>query len=307
MLKKTLKKVLAVALTVAAVATTLAVPVSAAKWVPKKAHKDSEVQERALYLIDKADEIAFSPYSNLPGGFSTLRSNGNHVYNAQKNHAYFAYAMCEMLFATPNLKSACSPETVSELNKARSTWKKAYMSDLMYYYYSKAWYDTYNSVENILGDVKFKNPRLWNAFVKGNVIMPRLDTNKVTKKATDTYNRVKKYIAKYKKYNPTVAAKLNKWNTTQYKGYKKLAKQMKGFTADKFITATNGVSSIFEVAQSYYKAYNNIGDCGVMPEEDKLHTKVSNWYWKDMGMTPFDIRKDSPFHVFERNVKYGAW
>lgn len=304
MLKKTLKKILAVALTVAAVATTFAVPVSAAKWVPKKAHKDSEVQERALYLIDKADEIAFSPYSGFSAGTTYLTTGRSHVENARSGHAYFAYAMCEMLFATPNLKSACSPETVSELNKARSTWKKAYMSDLMYYYYSKAWYDTYNIVDNKYApDVKAKNPRLWNPYIKGNIIL-RCYPDKISKKATDTYNRVKKYIAKYKKYNPTVAAKLNKWNTIQYNFYKKLAKSLKGFTEAKFLKCPS--PSILSSALNYYNI-DGVDSQGMTSEEFKLLPKISNWYWNDMGMTPFDIRKDSPFHVFGRNVKYGAW
>lgn len=305
MLKKTLKKILALALTVATVATA-SVPVSAAKWVPKKSHKDSEVQERALFLIEKADELAFSPYNNFPGAFSHRSPSDSPIENARCGHAYFAYAMCEMLFATPNLESACSPETISELKKARKTWKSAYMSEIMYFYYIKAWYNTYNSVEEILGCVEFKNPRLWNPYVKGNVIMPRLNRSKVSKKATESYNQAKKYIEKYKNYNPTMAAKITKWNTAQYKSYKKLAKQLKGFTADKFIKATKGLPAIFEAAQEYYKP-QAIGYLGVLIEEDKLHTKISNWYWEDMGMTPFNGDKNSPWKVFGRNVRYGAW
>ena len=143
MLKKTLKKVLAVALTVAAVATTLAVPVSAASLKPKKSHKDSEVQERALYLIDKADEIAFSPWKKAPGAM------GGTYDDRHDNHSYRAYKMCELLLATPNLKSACSSETIAELKQARSTWKKAYITNIMYLYYYDVWYETELFVDDL--------------------------------------------------------------------------------------------------------------------------------------------------------------
>lgn len=60
MLNKTIKKLLAVTLTAVTLVTS-AMPVSASTLTPKKSHKDSEVQERVLYLIDKADDIAISP------------------------------------------------------------------------------------------------------------------------------------------------------------------------------------------------------------------------------------------------------
>ena len=302
MLKKVLKRALAVALTVATVVTA-SVPVGAAALKPKKSHKDSEVQKRALYLIDKADEIAFSPYSKLPADLGALTSGDSHVENAQR-HVYRAYKMCEVLLATPNLKSACSSETINKLKKARKTWQSAYMSDLMFYYYRKTWYDTSYIVESKYApDVKFKNSRLWNPYIKGNIIL-RSYPDKISKRAKDSYNRVKKYIAKYKKYNPTVASKLNKWNTTQYNAYKKLVKSLKGFTEAKFLKCPS--PSIFSSALNYYKI-DNLGIAGQVSEESRLETKVSNWYWCDMGMTPFNGDKNSPFNVFMRNTKYTAW
>ena len=125
MLNKTIKKLIATALAVATVATTMVAPVSATTFTPKKSHSDSQVQSRVLYLIDKADDIAFSPYSGFSGN-----TEPNVSYKSRhKTDTYLAYAMCEMLLATPNLDSACSPETVAELKKARKTWKSAYVSD----------------------------------------------------------------------------------------------------------------------------------------------------------------------------------
>lgn len=61
MLKKSIKKFIATALAVATVATTMVAPVSATTFTPKKSHSDSQVQSRALYLINAADDIAFFP------------------------------------------------------------------------------------------------------------------------------------------------------------------------------------------------------------------------------------------------------
>ena len=303
MLKKVLKRALAVALTVATVVTA-SVPVGAAALKPKKSHSNSEVRTRAEYLIDKADEIAFSPYSKLPADFSILSTNGNYLDNAHSNHTYRAYKMCDLLLATRNLKSACSPRTIAELKKARKTWHSAYTGALMYYYYSETWYNTYNVVESKYAPyVKYKNPYLWNADVKGNIIL-RSYPDKISKRAKDSYNKVKKYIAKYKKYNPTAASKLSKWNTTQYNAYKKLAKSLKGFTETKYLKYPSG--SVLSSALNYYKI-NNISSEGMVDEEFKLNTTIGTWYWKKKGMTPFNGSKNSPHKVFMRNTSYTSW
>ena len=140
MLRKVLKKLIALTATVATVATMVA-PVSASTLTPKKSHSDAEVQERVLYLIDKADDIAFTPYFGLPGNASSI--NGRGSFNRRhKRDSYRAYAMCDLLLATPNLTSACSSETVAELKQARKTWKASYVSDMMYAFYTQVWGDT---------------------------------------------------------------------------------------------------------------------------------------------------------------------
>lgn len=303
MLKKFIKKVLCVSLTTVML-MSMVTPTSAATFTPKKSHTDAEVQERALYLIDKADDIAFSPYSGFAGDANGSSST---VYaDRKKNHSYMAYAMCEMLLATPNLTSACSPETVAELKKARNTWKSAYISDSMYAFYRQVWYDTYNIVDDKYAPcVDYKNPRLWDRNFKGNIIMHN-KPDKIAKQATVAYNRVKKYIAKYQKYNPTLATKLNKWNKTQYKGYKKLATKLKGFTENDYIKATRGAGSVFEVATEYYNI-DDIGYLGELTEDSNLQIKIGTWYTKTKGMHWNSIYPDAPFYIFARNVKYGAW
>ena len=87
MLRKVLKKLIALTATVATVATMVA-PVSASTLTPKKSHSDAEVQERVLYLIDAADDIAFSPYSGFSGN-----TEPNVSYRSRhKTDTYLAYA-----------------------------------------------------------------------------------------------------------------------------------------------------------------------------------------------------------------------
>ena len=303
MLKKTLKKLIATALAVATVATTMVAPVSATTFTPKKSHKDSEVQSRVLYLIDKADDIAFSPYSGFSGNTET-----NVPYSSRhKRHSYMAYAMCEMLLATPNLNSACSPETVAELKQARNTWKAAYVSDLMYLFYSKVWSDTYFVVDSKYMTVSYKNPRAWHDYSASNTVL-HLQPAKVLSKATSSYNRVKTYIAKYQKYNPTLAAKLTKWNKSQYEGYKKLASKLKTFTAIDYVKQRGyDYDGVLSYVWQYYKLPRLGLEMGQVYEETKIVSKTSTWYWDTKGMSPFNTSKNSPFNTFARNVKYGAW
>lgn len=300
MLKKSIKKFIATALAVATVATS-GTAVSASTLTPKKSHSDAEVQERVLYLIDKADDIAFSPYSGFSGGMS----NGRTYSRRHNTDSYLAYQMCNMLFATPNLTSACSPETVAELKKARNTWKSAYVSDLMYLFYSQVWYDTEMIVSNKYMDMTFKNPRLWDGYTADNIVL-HIQPSKISAKADSSYNRVKKYVAKYQKYNPTLAANILKWNTTQYKAYKKIASKVKTLTPSKLVKMGQ-CESVLDAAWGYCKIATEMGDVGQLWEETKLLTKVGTWYVTTKGMHWNSTNPDAPFYVFARNVKYGAW
>lgn len=304
MLKKTLKKAVAVALTAITLVTS-AMPVSASTLTPKKSHTDAEVLERVLYLTNAADDIAFSPWSGFAADMNVATS---HIYtDRHKNHSYRAYQMCNMLLATPNLTSACSPETIAEFKQARSTWKKAYISDMMYAFYQQVWVETYMVVESkYLPDVHFKNSHMWNAAVKGNVIIPKLQTDAVKKKATSSYNRVKNYIAKYQSYNPTLASKLNKWNAEQYKFYKAVATKAKGFNEAKFLKVSSTVT-VFEAVQDYYNIDGNFLGDGELLETAKLQSKISTWYWEDKDMHPKNLNKNSQYNVFGRNTKYTTW
>lgn len=294
MLKKSIKKFIATALAVATVATTMVAPVSATTFTPKKTHKDSEVQERVLYLIDAADDIAISPWYDAP-----YLDSGEFSYR-KKINSYRALQMCNMLFATPNLDSACSPETVSELKKAKNTWKSACYANYMYMFYNQVWSDTaivadenvYPSYRTYFGTKPGKN-----------------DYNKVQKKATSSYNRVKKYIAKYQEYNPKFASWLTRMNKNKYKGYKNLVAELKKMTPAKEKKIINRWGTVEFVASvdETYKCFNRVAKDNSIVCNDMLSTKVGTWYWTTKGMTPFNGSKNSPHNVFMRNTKYTAW
>lgn len=293
MLKKTLKKLIATALAVATVATG-STAVSASTLTPKKSHSDSEVQERVLYLIDAADDIAISPWYDAP-----YLDSGEFSYR-KKINSYRALQMCNMLFATPNLDSACSPETVSELKKAKNTWKSACYANYMYMFYNQVWSDTaivadenvYPSYRTYFGTKPGKN-----------------DYNKVQKKATSSYNRVKKYIAKYQEYNPKFASWLTRMNKNKYKGYKNLVAELKKMTPAKEKKIINRWGTVEFVASvdETYKCFNRVAKDNSIVCNDMLSTKVGTWYLTTKGMTPFNGSKNSPHNVFMRNTKYTAW
>lgn len=281
MLKKVLKRTLAVALTVATVVTA-SVPVGAASLKPKKSHSNSEVRARAEYLIEAADELAFSPWKKAPGYMEGTYERRNYT------HSYRAYKMCEVLLATRNLKSACSSGTIKKLKKAKDTWKKAFCTNLMYLYFIKVWDEAY--------------------FVAFDAYYTQHSA--VSKKASSSYNRVKKYIEKYKKYNPEFAKYVASFNDKMYKGYKDYVKVLKGMTPAKVkkIEKRWGVFN-FDTTVDTYKCFSKYGvsnhpDINAL---DKLASKISNWYWINKGMSPFNGDKNSPFNVFMRNTKYTAW
>lgn len=293
MLKKTLKKLLAVTLTAVTLVTS-AMPVSASTLTPKKSHSDAEVQERVLYLIDKADDIAISPWYDAP-----YLDSGEFSYR-KKINSYRALQMCNMLFATPNLDSACSPETVAELKKARNTWKSACYANYMYMFYNQVWSDT----AIVADDNVYPAYRTYFGTKPG-----KNDYNKVQKKATSSYNRVKKYIGKYQKYNPKFAAWLTRMNKNKYKGYKNLVAELKTLTPAKEKKIINRWGTVEFVASvdETYKCFNRVAKDNSIVCNDMLSTKVGTWYWTTKGMTPFNGSKDSPHNVFMRNTKYTVW
>lgn len=292
MLKKTLKKLIATALAVATVATS-GTAVSAA--TPKKTHKDSEVRSRVEYMIESANDIAISPWYDAP--YLTVGS----FEDRKETHSYRALHMCYMLLSTPNLKSACDSETIAELKKAKEKWKAACCANYMYMFYNTVWDETYNVADANV----YPAYRTYYGTKPG-----KIDYAKVQKKATSSYNRVKKYIAKYQAYNPKFAAWLTRMNKNKYKGYKNLVAELKKLTPakQKKITDRWGTADFVGFVDETYKCFSRVSKDNTMNTNlDTLSTKVGNWYWGTKGMNPFTSDPNAPQKVFIRNTKYTAW
>ena len=105
MLKKTLKKLIATALAVATVATTMVAPVSAATLTPKKSHSKAEITEYVDYFNEITDKYTFRP-----DGYTPVYSNCEY-HDGQE---YDSWQMTTLLQNTPGITS----EQKADMKKA---------------------------------------------------------------------------------------------------------------------------------------------------------------------------------------------
>lgn len=175
---------------------------------------------------------------------------------------------------------------------------------MMYLFYSQVWYDTDMAVSDKYMYETYKNPRLWDGYTADNIVL-HIQPSKIAAKADSSYNRVKNYVAKYQKYNPTLAANILKWNTTQYKSYKKLASKVKTLTPSKLVKMGQ-CDTIVGAVWNHYKLAD-ISEVGRLWVETKLLTKNNTWYWNTKGMHPNNISSNSRHREFMRNTRYTEW
>lgn len=185
MLKKTLKKLIATALTVATVATTMVAPVSAATLTPKKSHSKAEITEYVDYFNEITDKYTFRPDGYVPVGM-----RGTH-----DSQAYDSWQMTILLQNTPGITS----EQKADMKKAASKWKKSYMSERMIYIYQVKWSKVY--------------------FYESDVLDGRVDKSTIGRykaKVKKEYNEIITYITKYSKLNPKLAGELKKFSKQRF-------------------------------------------------------------------------------------------
>lgn len=189
MLKKTLKKLIATALAVATVATTMVAPVSASTLTPKKSHSVAQITEYVDYFNDITDRYAFRPDGYVPTG-----SDGSY----HSGMAYRSWQMTTLLQNTPGITS----EQKADMKKAAATWKRSYLSERMLYTYQTKWSD---KMYYYLDDDR--TSKSW--------------ASKYKAKAKQTYTEVSTFIAKYAKYNQKLAGELKKFNKQRLDIYNK--------------------------------------------------------------------------------------
>lgn len=189
MLNKTIKKLIATALTVATVATTMVAPVSASALTPKKSHSEEEITEYVDYFNEITDRYAFRPDGYVPVG-----SSGKY----HGTQAYDSWQMTTLLQNTPGITS----EQKADMKKAAATWKKSYLSERMLYIYQTKWSDR---MYYYLDDDR--TSKSW--------------ASKYKAKAKKTYTEIDAYLTKNAKYNQKLAGELKKFNKQRLNIYNK--------------------------------------------------------------------------------------
>lgn len=189
MLNKTIKKLIATALAVATVATTMVAPVSASTLTPKKSHSVEEITEYVDYFNEITDRYAFRPDGYIPVG-----SNGRY----HDGQAYKSWQMTILLQNTQGITS----EQKADMKKAASTWKKSYLSERMLYIYQTKWSD---KMYDYLDDDR--TSASW--------------ASKYKAKAKKTYTEIDAYLTKNAKYNQKLAGELKKFNKQRLDIYNK--------------------------------------------------------------------------------------
>lgn len=187
MLKKSLKKLIALTLATVTVATG-STAVSASTLTPKKSHSEAQITEYVDYFNDITDRYAFRP-----DGYVPLTPDGTH-----DSQAYDSWQMTVMLQNTPGITS----EQKADMKKAASKWKKSYLSERMIYIYWVKWSKMYAYI-----DKHDTTSRSW--------------ASKHKAYAKKIYNETNAYIAGKAKYNQKLANELKKFNKKRYDTYNK--------------------------------------------------------------------------------------
>lgn len=188
MLKKSLKKLIALTLATVTVATG-STAVSASTLTPKKSHSVEEITEYVDYFNEITDRYAFRPDGYIPVG-----SDGEY-------HSGMAYRSWQMTTLLQNT-SGITSEQKADMKKAASTWKKSYLSERMLYIYQTKWSD---KMYYYLDDDR--TAKSW--------------ASKYKAKAKKTYTEVNAYLTKNAKYNQKLAGELKKFNKQRLDIYNK--------------------------------------------------------------------------------------
>lgn len=189
MLKKSLKKLIALTLATVTVATG-STAVSASTLTPKKSHSKAQITEYVDYFNDITDRYAFRP-----DGYVPLYADGTHY-----SQLYNSWQMTTLLQKTPGITS----EQKADMKKAASTWKKAYLSERMILVYWIKWTRMYHYIDE---KVYLSQSTSW---------APRCKAY-----AKKMYNETNTYISGKSKYNPKLANELRKFNKQRLNIYNK--------------------------------------------------------------------------------------
>lgn len=292
MLKKTLKKLIATALTVATVATTMVAPVSAATLTPKKSHSEAEITEYVDYFNEITDKYTFRP-----DGYTPVYTDGTH----SGSQAYDSWQMTIMLQNTPDITS----EQKADMKKASEKWKKSYMSERMINcVYWKEWSKAYHYILDRNGDDYAS--KSW--------------ASKYKAKAKKSYNAVNAYVTKYAKLNPKLAGELKKYNKQRLNIYNKAIdnwffKMTKSQKAKYGSTVVGGganakpealisfyISSMLRKSKMSADPFYLVGINSV-----DAFGRGDDYAWGTLKLNPFNGSKNAPNAVWNKHLGWTKW
>lgn len=293
MLKKTLKKLIATALAVATVATTMVAPVSAATLTPKKSHSKAEITEYVDYFNEITDKYTFRPDGYVPVSMG---------YGYHEGQAYASWQMTQLLQNTPGITS----EQKADMKKAASKWKKSYLSERMIYIYHDKWSD---KMYDYLDDDR--TSKTW--------------ASKYKTRAKKTYTEVNAFLTKYAKYNQKLAGELKKFNKQRLDIYNKAIdnwcfKMTKSQKA-KYLSPIVGSGmkpqpSIIEYVDKQFSkskmspsSGSSLMFCGSCTEHITVddYNDTELYALKTLGLHGYDLNPNGPNPTWVRHIQWQKW
>lgn len=292
MLKKSLKKLLALTLTTATLVTS-AMPVSASTLTPKKSHSKAEITEFVDYYNEITDAYTFRPDGYIP----TTRSFDH------DSHAYRSWQMTKLLQNTPGITS----EQKADMKKAASKWKKSYMSGRMLYVYQYKWsYKMWDYLDD------GKTAKSWASKYKARV--------------KKTYTEADAYLAKNAKYNQKLAGELRKFNKQRrdiynkaidnwfFKMTKSQKAKYKGSICGGGGAKPKPLFSVYiDCTFSKSKMSSDPGRCTQFGISCTKHSAVDDYYdtklyrSKTLGLDGYNLNPNAPSNIWGDHMQWWKW
>lgn len=292
MLKKSLKKLLAVTLTAVTLVTS-AMPVSASTLTPKKSHSEAQITEYVDYFNDITDRYAFRP-----DGYVPLYVDGTH-----DSQIYGSWQMTKLLQNTPGITS----EQKADMKKAADTWKRSYLSERMILVYWIKWTRMYYYIED---KVYLSQSTSW---------APRCKAY-----AKKMYNETNAYISGKSKYNPKLANELKKFNKQRLSIYNKaidtwfykMSKKQRAKWGSTIVSggANGGSLALMSsyVSDCLYKKdlairpYYSCGDKDCSTNLDDYGDK-NHYSSKTLKLHGYDTSKNAPNRIWNNHIEWKRW
>lgn len=292
MLKKTLKKLIALTLATVTVATS-STAVSASTLTPKKSHSVAEITEFVDYYNEITDRYTFRPDGYIP----TTRSYDH------DSDAYRSWQMTKLLQNTSGITS----EQKEDMKKASSKWKKSYMSGRMLYVYQSKWsFKMYDYIDN------GGTAKSWASKYKARV--------------KKTYTEADVYLAKNAKHNPKLAGELRKFNKQRrdiynkaidnwfFKMTKSQKAKYKGSICGGGGAKPKPLFSVYiDCMFSKSKMSADPWACTPFGESCTKHIAVDDYFdtklyrTKTLGLGDYDLNPNGAGNVWGRHMQWWKW